>query len=109
MFCHLQEARSLEELQMQQIERRRVVSYFEFLQQAAQARAQATAAAQKGLDDAIAQQIEGASDRAAAARLVQQQVEEAGQLCAEQQIMLYWASKFEVVKVDAAKRFQALV
>jgi hypothetical protein len=61
------------------------------------------------LEDAIAQQFEGASDRAAAARLVQQQVEKAEQLCAEQQIMLYWASKFEVVKVDAVKRFQALV
>jgi hypothetical protein len=108
MFRHLQEARSVEELQMQQIERRRVVAYFDLLQQAAQTRAQVKAAAHKELEDAIAQQLQGASDPAAAARLVQQQVEEAEQLCAEQQIMLEWASKFEAFKVDAAQRFQAL-
>lgn len=94
---------------MQQIERRRVVAYFGFLQHTAHARAQATAAAHEELADAIAQQVEEASDLAAAARLVQQQVEEAEQLCAEQQIMLEWASKFETFKVDAAQRFQALV
>jgi hypothetical protein len=104
----VQEARSLEELQMQQIERGRVVAYFAFMQQATQAQAQTKASVYKQLQVTIAQQMEGASDPTAAARLAQVQIEEADQLCAEQLIKLCWASKFEAFKLDAAQRFQAL-
>lgn len=107
-LCCVQEARTLEELQMQAIERSRVVAYFGYMQQQAQAQAEVKATARQAVDDAIMDQVAGVQDVATVASQIKQQVEQAAQLCAEEQIMLQWASTFESLQKDAVERFKTL-
>jgi hypothetical protein len=111
--CHFasafrQEARTLEELQMQQLERTRVKRYFGYMQQqAAAAAATATAARDQLLGD-LQQHLDAAPDPQAYARDQQQQIEQCQQLSAECLIMQQWSDRFGVQKEDAAKRFAAV-
>lgn len=103
-----QEARTLEELQLQHIERGRSVAYFGFMQQQAAAQAAAKLAACDPLLQAIEQQLAERDVWEVAAR-VRQQADEVGQLTAEHMIMLHWSERFEGYQQAAAQRFASLV
>jgi hypothetical protein len=107
LLC-VQEARTLEEVQMQLLERDRVVAYFAYMQRQAAALAAAAADSHDQLVAVQQQQLEDAADLISAAKNLQQSVEQAAQLGAEHMIMQGWAAKFEMCRQDAIQRFAKL-
>lgn len=97
----------MEELQMQHLERSRVVSYFADMQRRASEQAAAAATSRDQLVAAQQQQIRDAADVTSAARDLRQSVEQVAQLAAEHMIMQRWAERFGVCKDDAIARFAA--
>jgi hypothetical protein len=104
----IQEARTLEELQMQHLERKRTLAYFAFMQQQAEKQAAAKAAAHTQLAEAVDQCLSSDADMGAVARLMQGQLEDMAQLMAEHIIMQHWSERFGRCGQVAAERFGAL-
>jgi hypothetical protein len=103
-----QEARTLEELQLQRMERARAIAYFEFMQQQAAARAAAKLAACDQLEQAVEQQLVDHPDAWKSVVSVQEQVDEIFQLRTEHTLMLRWSKRFETLQQTAAQRFASL-
>jgi hypothetical protein len=101
----MQEARTIEELQMQRLERTRILAYFAFMQQQAEMQAAAKAAAHTDLTQAVNQCLESAADVGGVARVMQAQLEEMAQLMAEHMIMQHWSERFAKCGQLAAERF----
>ena len=85
-----QEARTLEELQLQRMERGRAIAYFDFMQQQAAARAAVTLAALAEQERAIEQQLLAEPDVWKVAASMHEQRDESAQLHAERTLMLRW-------------------
>ena len=104
----LQEARTLEELQLQRMERARAVAYFDFMQQQAAAQAAAMLVACDERGEAIEQQLSAEPELGKVAVRMQEQIDELAQLRAEHTLMLRWAQRFERIGQSAAQRFASL-
>jgi hypothetical protein len=104
----MQEARTLEELQMQHLERARSRAYFAYMQRQADAQAAAKAAAHDKLGLEVTQCLQGNADKRAVARLMQQQLGNMAQLMAEHIIMKHWSERFAKCGQVAAERFASL-
>jgi hypothetical protein len=103
-----QEARTLEELQLQRMERARAVAYFDFMQQQAAAQAADMLVACDERGEAIEQQLYAEPDLWKVAVSMQEQMDESAQLRAEHTLMLRWAQRFERMGQSAAQRFASL-
>jgi hypothetical protein len=103
-----QEARTLEELQLQRMERARAVAYFDFMHQQAAAQAAAMLAACDERGEALEQQLSAEPDLWKVAVSMQEQLDELAQLRAERTLMLRWARRFERIGRSAAQRFASL-
>lgn len=100
----LQEARTLEELQMLQLERGRILSYYSFMQQQAAATSAAKGAAFEQLMAQVQQEGDCAGAQQAAISM-KQSVRDAQQLAAEQGIWELWSEQFARLGQLAAERF----
>lgn len=108
LLLRMQEARTLEELQMQRLERGRTLAYFAFMQQQAETQAAAKAAAHAELLQQVQQCWDEDADVEDVARLTQGQLGQMAQLMAEQLIMQHWAERFGQCGRVAAERFGTL-
>lgn len=103
-----QEARTLEELQLQRMERERAVAYFRFMQQQAAAEAAAKLVACDQLEEVLAQQLSAEPVVEKVAVNMQEQLEQLAQLRAEHTLMLRLSKRFECWQQAAAQRFASL-
>lgn len=103
--CRTQEARTLEELQMLQLERGRIVAYYSFMQQQAAAAADATLAAYQQQIAVVDQQFASSTDQRQVVVAMKEQMIAADRLAVERAIMLDWSNKFERLKEAAVARF----
>lgn len=104
----MQEARTLEELQLQHLERARILGYFAYMQRQADAQAAAQLAAHEELGQAVTQSLQGDADVRVVAGMMQQQLGQMAQLKAEHIIMKHWSERFAKCGQVAAERFASL-
>jgi hypothetical protein len=104
----MQEARTIEELQMQHLERARSRVYFAYMKRQADAQAAAKAAAHDELVLEVEQSLQGDADVRVVATRMQQQLGNMFQLRAEHIIMQHWSERFAKCGQVASERFASL-
>lgn len=100
-----QEARTLEELEMQRVEQQRTIKFFKYLSSRASALASDLQAQQIDLSDAVMQQIPAQGDKAAAAGMLKDELQQLSQLYAQQLLHEQWAQRFSAWSQQAEAAF----
>ena len=100
-----QEARTLEELEMQRVEQQRTIKFFKYLSSRASALASDLQAQQIDLSDAVMQQIPAQGDKAAAAGMLKDELQQLSQLYAQQLLHEQWAQRFSAWSHQAEAAF----
>jgi hypothetical protein len=105
LSCCAQEARTLEELKMLQLERARIVAYYAFMQQQAAAAADAKDAAKKQQLAVVEQQMASGADLQQVAIGMKEQIMAAERAAAEQVVLMELSERFVRLKESAVARF----
>jgi hypothetical protein len=101
-----QEARTLEELEMQRVERQRTTQYFKHLSALASAAAVDLQARYSQLHDDVMQQVVPGCDVVAVAGGLKDELRQLAQLSAQQLVHEEWAQKFAAYGKQAEEAFQ---